>query len=51
MAKRTAPLTLQQKYPPSPPCDCDVCRAFCRRPGWWTIGQARDAMDSGSARA
>jgi hypothetical protein len=47
MSKRTSPLTLQQKYPPSPPCDCDVCRAFCRRPGWWTVCQARDAMDSG----
>lgn len=46
MQKRTAPLTLQQKYPPSPPCNCEVCRAFCRRPGWWTVSQAREAMDA-----
>ena len=47
MAKRTIPLTLREKFPPSPPCGCAVCRAFCQRPGWWTVNEAQDAIRAG----
>jgi hypothetical protein len=45
--KRKSPLTLQQKYPPSAPCSCGVCTAFCRRPGWWTVSEAKRAIEAG----
>jgi hypothetical protein len=38
---------LARKYPPSEPCACEVCLAYCRRPGWWTVGEARAALDAG----
>jgi len=38
---------LAQKYPPSEPCACEVCLAYCRRPGWWTVKQAAAALDAG----
>ena len=41
--------TLHQKYPPSEPCSCDVCRVYCARPGWWTVEEASLAMDAGYA--
>lgn len=40
-------MTLAEKYPPSKPCSCDICRAFCSRPGWWTVEEARRAMSAG----
>ena len=40
-------LILSQKYPPSPPCSCDICLAYCRRPGWWTVEEAERAIDAG----
>jgi len=40
---------LIQKYPPSEPCTCDVCLAYCTRPGWWTVEDASRAMDAGYA--
>ena len=39
--------TLAEKYPPSEPCACGVCLAYCRRPGWWTVKQAARALDAG----
>jgi len=40
---------LQEKYPPSEPCGCDICLAYCSRPGWWTVAEAAHAIDSGYA--
>ncbi len=39
--------SLPDRYPRSEPCSCDVCRAYCARPGWWTVEQAQSAMDAG----
>ena len=41
--------TLIEKYPPSEPCGCEVCLAYCRRPGWWTVKEAAKAVESGLA--
>jgi len=40
---------LKLKYPPSPPCQCDICSKYCERPGWWTVEQAEKAIDAGLA--
>jgi hypothetical protein len=42
-------ITLEKKYPPSPPCSCHICRTFCQRPGWWSVEQAARAADAGPA--
>lgn len=39
--------TLIEKYPPSEPCSCEICRAYCRRPGWWSVEQAARAFEAG----
>jgi hypothetical protein len=39
--------TLAEKYPPSPPCSCDVCKSYCKRPGWWTVEEAARAIEAG----
>jgi hypothetical protein len=41
------PDRLETKFPPSPPCACEVCRAYCRRPGWWTVKEAARAIGAG----
>ncbi len=41
--------SLKEKYPPSAPCSCDICRAYCRRPGWWTVEEAERAFNDGLA--
>jgi hypothetical protein len=41
--------SLSEKYPPSEPCSCDVCRNYCVRPGWWTVREAAQAIDAGFA--
>lgn len=33
-----------KKYPPSEPCSCEICRGYCARPGWWTVGEAARAI-------
>ena len=38
---------LVKKYPPSEPCDCQVCLSYCQRPGWWTVAQAGNAFRAG----
>jgi len=40
----------EMNYPPSPPCNCEICRSYCQRPGWWTITQAYQAIEAGYAR-
>jgi hypothetical protein len=42
-------MTLEDKYPPSEPCTCEVCIGFCKRPGWWTLHEAEEALDAGLA--
>jgi hypothetical protein len=49
-AKHKCKLTLAEKYPPSPPCSCEVCRSYCNRPGWWTVEQAARALEAGYAK-
>jgi hypothetical protein len=43
------PVKLQKKYPPSDPCSCDVCKSYCKRPGWWTVKEAENAIREGMA--
>lgn len=40
---------LYQKYSPCEPCGCDICRSYCRRPGWWLVEEAEKAIRSGLA--
>jgi hypothetical protein len=40
-------LRLEDRYPSSPPCNCEICRNYCLRPGWWTIEQASNAIKEG----
>jgi hypothetical protein len=46
-AKMKRSPTLAEKYPPSPPCSCEVCLRYCQRPGWWTVEEAARALDGG----
>jgi hypothetical protein len=39
--------SLIEKYPPSGPCSCKICRAYCNRPGRWTIEEASKAIKAG----
>lgn len=45
--KRRHNQSLKEKYPPSEPCSCEICRAFCIRPGWWTVEEASKAIEAG----
>lgn len=45
--KSHSPRSLASRYPPSEPCSCQVCLAFCARPGWWTVAEAARALDAG----
>ncbi len=47
MSRSQRKRTLAEKYPPSPPCGCEVCLSYCRRPGWWTVAEAERAMEAG----
>lgn len=40
-------LSLKEKYPPSEPCTCEICQAYCQRPGWWTVAEAQKALNAG----
>ena len=42
-------LNLKQKYKPSEPCSCDVCKNYCSRPGWWTVNEATNVVRAGLA--
>lgn len=39
--------SLNEKYPPSAPCSCETCLAYCKRPGWWTVEEAGKAIRAG----
>ena len=39
--------SLAELYPPSEPCGCAVCLAYCSRPGWWTVAEAARALEAG----
>jgi hypothetical protein len=45
--KNQRPRSLQEKYPPSPPCTCEICLGYCVRPGWWTVREAASAVEAG----
>jgi hypothetical protein len=47
MSRKKQRLTLAEKYLPSEPCSCEVCRSYCNRPGWWTVEEAARALDAG----
>jgi len=47
--KGTKRKSLLDKYPPSEPCSCDICLAYCQRPGWWTVDEATKAIRFGYA--
>ncbi|MEL7603194.1 MAG: hypothetical protein AAGU77_08555 [Bacillota bacterium] len=40
------PRPIEARFPPSEPCSCAVCTAYCLRPGWWTVRQAQAAFDA-----
>jgi hypothetical protein len=42
--------SLKEIYPPSAPCSCEICRAYCARPGWWTVEEAAQAIRAGYAK-
>ncbi len=48
--RRKRQLPLAVKYPPSPPCSCEICKSYCRRPGWWTVEEAAEAIEAGYGR-
>lgn len=41
--------TLAERFPPSKPCQCEVCVGYCARPGWWAVEEAARAIDAGYA--
>jgi hypothetical protein len=41
--------SLAARFPPSPPCSCETCLAYCARPGWWTVDEATRAIEAGYA--
>ena len=47
--KRKSRYSLPEKYPPSAPCSCNICRSYCSRPGWWTVAEAASAIEAGYA--
>lgn len=40
-------MKISLRYPPSEPCSCDICRAYCSRPGWWIPEEAEKAVKKG----
>ena len=48
-ARHKRKLTHAEKYPPSVPCSCEICRSYCKRPGWWTVAEADRAVEAGYA--
>lgn len=47
MKRKRNRLPLNERYPPSEPCGCEICRGYCRRPGWWTVEEAKQALQAG----
>jgi len=40
-------MKLNEKYPPSKSCSCNVCKGYCLRPGWWTVEEAEKVIVAG----
>ena len=47
MKRNNKKSTLEMKYPPSLSCNCQECKSFCIRPGWWTVIEAEKAFAAG----
>jgi len=43
-------MELKEIFPPSEPCSCQVCVNYCRRPGWWSVDEAANAIEAGYAK-
>lgn len=41
---------LQDAYPPSEPCACEICLQYCVRPGWWTPDEAGEVLRTAYAQ-
>lgn len=41
--------SLIKRFPPSVGCSCEICKSYCKRPGWWTVDQAAAAVQKGYA--
>lgn len=39
--------SLYEMFPASPSCNCEICRGYCQRPGWWTVSEAGIAIRQG----
>ena len=37
-------MKLIELFPPSEPCQCEVCRSYCARPGWWTVKEFESVL-------
>ncbi|NMB62814.1 MAG: hypothetical protein GYA18_10815 [Chloroflexi bacterium] len=44
MRKHRQALTLYQRFPPSEACNCEICRSYCARPGWWNVIEATKSL-------
>ena len=42
-------IDISKLFPPSQGCDCEICRGYCKRPGWWTVEQAELALNKNYA--
>lgn len=40
-------IDLDKVYAPSEACSCEICVSYCKRPGWWTVEEARQALYKG----
>jgi hypothetical protein len=49
MHKKYSLHTLQDQFPPSEACNCEICQSYCLRPGWWSVEQAARAIQTGYA--
>ncbi len=38
---------LNKLFSPSEPCSCEICLNYCIRPGWWSVEEAKRAIDLG----
>ncbi len=38
---------LSKQFPPSDPCSCVICVSYCKRPGWWSVSEAKEALARG----
>jgi hypothetical protein len=43
-------MSLKDRYKPSEPCSCEICKSYCKRPGWWSVEEAEKALKAGLAK-